>query len=165
MQVGIIKKDQPSIRFIWPSNQSVEQLQQTHLNSGARYSLPTANIVLQKTAANFAPDQTIHNLFKNSFYLHDFVISFETVEIAQEAAVLMKTTIMRAGFNLTKLVSNEQAALENVNDSDENNENIAYLASNGVSRLKNFQSENSKVQYQRRELHCLKTLYPNSMPF
>ena len=97
--------------------------------------------------------------------MHDFVISFETVEIAQEAAVIMKTTLMRAGFNLTKLVSNEQAAIDNVNDSDENNEKIAYLASNGVSRLTNFQSENSKVPYQRRELHCLKTLYPNSMPF
>ena len=52
--------------------------------------------------------------------MDDFVHSFETVEIAQEAAVLLKKTLMRASFNLTKFVSNEQTAIENVNDGDEN---------------------------------------------
>ena len=51
--------------------------------------------------------------------MEDFVHSFETVAIAQEAAVSLKT-LKRAGFNLTKFVSNEQTAIDNVNDGDEN---------------------------------------------
>ena len=49
-----------------------------------------------------------------------FVHSFQTVEIAQEAAGSLKTTLMRAGFNLTNLVFNEQTAMDNVNGGDEN---------------------------------------------
>ena len=103
MQVGIIEKDQPSMRFLWPTNHSVKQFQYTRLIFGARCSQSTVIFVLQKTAADFAPNQTIQNLVKNSFYMDDFVHSFETVEIAQEAAVSLKKTLIRAGFNLTKL--------------------------------------------------------------
>ena len=54
--------------------------------------------------------------------MDDFVHSFETEEIAQEAAVLLKKTLMRAGFNLTKFVSNEQTAIDNVSDGEEKRE-------------------------------------------
>ena len=87
---------------------------------GARCSPSTVIFVLQKTAADFALNQMIENLAKNSFYMDDFVHSFETVEIAQEAAVSLKKTLMRAGLNLTKFVSNEQTAIDNANDGDEN---------------------------------------------
>ena len=49
----------------------------------------------------------------------DFTQSFETVEIEQKAASSLKITVIRAGFNLKKFISNEQAAIDNVNDSDE----------------------------------------------
>ena len=120
MQVGIIEKNQPSMRFLWPTNQSVEQFQYTRLIFGARCSPSTAIFVLQKTAADLAPNQMIQNLVKNSFYMDVFVHSFQTVEIAQEAAGSLKTTLMTAGFKLTKFVSNEQTAIDNVNDGDEN---------------------------------------------
>ena len=125
MQVGIIEKDQPSMRFLWPTNHSVKQFQYTRLIFGARCSPSTAIFVLEKTAADFAPNQTIQNLVKNSFYMDDFVHSFETVEIAQEAAVSLKKTLMRAGFNLTKFVFNQQTAIDNVSDGDD----IVYCCS------------------------------------
>ena len=62
----------------------------------------------------------IQHLVKNSLCMDDFVHSFEPVEIAQEAAVSLKKTLMRAGLNLTKFVSNEQTVIDNVNDGDEN---------------------------------------------
>ena len=108
------------MRFLWPANHSVKQFQYTRLIFGARCSPSTAIFVLQKTAADFAQDQTIQNLAKNSFHMDDFVQSFETVENAQEAAVSLKKTLTRAGFNFTKFVSNETTAIDNVNDSDEN---------------------------------------------
>ena len=120
MQVGIIEKDQPSMRFLWPTNHSLEQFQYTSLIFGVRRSPSTAIFVLQKTAADFGPNQMTENLVKNSIYMDDFVQSFETVEIAQKAAVSLKKTLMRAGFNSTKFVSNEQKAIDNVNDGDEN---------------------------------------------
>ena len=122
MQVGIIEKDQPSMRFLWPTNHGVKQFQYTRPIFGARCSPSTAIIVLQNTAADFAPDQMIQNLIKNSFYMDNFVHSLKTAEIAQEAAVSLKKTLMRADFNLTKFVSNEQTAIYNVNDGDENSE-------------------------------------------
>ena len=122
MQVGIIEKDQPSMRFLWPTNHSVKQFQYTRLIFGARCLPSTAIFVLQKTAADFALNQTIQNLVKNSFYMDGFVHSFETVEIAQEAVVSLKKTLMRAGFNLTKFVSNVQTAIDNVSDGEESSE-------------------------------------------
>ena len=147
MQVGIIEKDQPSMRFLWPTNHSVKQFQYTRLIFGARCSPSTAIFVLQKTTADFAPNQTIQNLVKNSFYMDNFVHSFETVEIAQEAAVSLKNTLMRAGFNLTKIVSNEQTAIDNVSDAEENSEDCHRVL--GVqwnkSTDKIFPSETIKI--------------------
>ena len=120
MQVGIIEKDQPSMRFLWPTNHSVKQFQYTRLIFGNRCSPSTAIFFLRKTAAGFAPDQTIQNLVKNSFYMDDFVHSFKLVENAKEAPVSLKKTLTRAGFKFTKFVSNETTAIYNVNDSEEN---------------------------------------------
>ena len=120
MQVG--EKDQPSMRFLWPTNHSVKQFQHTRLIFGAQCSPSTAILLLQKTAAHFAANQTIQNLVKNSFYMDDLAHYLEKVEIAQEAAVSLKKALLSVGFNLTQFVSNEQKSIYNVNDIDENNE-------------------------------------------
>ena len=97
MQVAIIEKDQPSRRFLWPTNHSVKQFPYTRLIFGARFSPSTAIFVLQKTA-DFTKGPKDSKLVKNRFYMDDFAHSFETVEIAQEVAVSLKKALMRAGF-------------------------------------------------------------------
>ena len=46
MQVSIIETDQPSIRFLWPTERSIKQFQYTRLIFGARCSPMTAIYVL-----------------------------------------------------------------------------------------------------------------------
>ena len=72
MQVGITEKDQPSMRVLWPTNQSVEPFQYTRVIFCARCSPQTA-FCTPKMAADFAPDQRIHNPVKHIFYMDGFV--------------------------------------------------------------------------------------------
>ena len=76
----------------------------------------------KKTATNFAENQAVRDLVYNSFYLDDFVHSFETIPKANENTALLRKTLSKGGFNLTKFVSNEQSAIKKYNDSKENDE-------------------------------------------
>ena len=73
IQVGIIETDQPSMRFLWPTERSIKQFHYTRLILGARCSPTTAIVVLQKTASDFSPNQAVKDLVNNSFYMKDFV--------------------------------------------------------------------------------------------
>ena len=54
--------------------------------------------------------------------MDDFVHSFETIQKAEENAALLKKTLSKGGFNLAKFVSNEQSAIQDFDDSKENDE-------------------------------------------
>ena len=123
MQVGIIETHQPSVRFLWPTERSIKQFQYNRLIFGARCS-PTTIFVLQKTAYDFSPNQAVKDLVYNSFYMDDFVHSFETIQKAKDNTALLKITLSKGGFNLTKFVSNERSAIQDLDESKENNENF-----------------------------------------
>ena len=123
MQVGIIETDQPSMRFLWPTERSRKQFQYTRLVFGARCSPTTAIFVLQKTASDFSPNQAVKDLVYNSFYMDDFVHSFERIQKAKDKTALLKKTFSKGGFNLTNFVSNERSAIQDLDDSKENDEN------------------------------------------
>ena len=96
----------------------------TRLIFGARCSPTTAIFVLQKTANDFSPNQAVKDLVYNSFYMDNFVHSFETIQKAKDNTALLKITLSKSGFNLTKFVSNERSAIQDLDDSKENNENF-----------------------------------------
>ena len=122
-QVGIMETDQPSMRFPWPTERSIKQFQYTRLIFGARCSPTTAIFVLQKTANDFSPNQAVKDLVYNIFYMDDFVHSFETFQKAKDNTALLKKTLSKGGFNLTKFVSNERSAIKDFDDSNENDKN------------------------------------------
>ena len=73
MQVANIESDQSALRFLWPTEK------------GIFHCSPTIAIsILNKTAQDFAPNQYIKDLVKRSFYMDDFVQSFETAEKKQK---------------------------------------------------------------------------------
>ena len=55
--------------------------------------------------------------------MDDFVHSFETIRKAKDNTALLKKTLSKGGFNLTKFVSNERSAIQDFDDSDENDKN------------------------------------------
>ena len=122
MQVGIIETDQPSMRFLRPTERNIKQFQYTRLIFGARCSPTTAILFLQRTASNFSANQAVKDLFHNRFYMDDFVHLLETIQKAKENTALLEKTLSKGGFNLTKLVSNEQSAIQDFYHSKENNE-------------------------------------------
>ena len=141
MQVGIIETFQPSMRFLWPTERSIKQFQYTRLIFGARCSPTTAIYVLQKTASVFSPNRAVKDLVYNSFYMDDFVHSFETIQKAKENAVLLKKTPSKGGFNLTKFVSNEQSAIQDFDDSKKTKIVIVYSDFTGISLLTDYSTK------------------------
>ena len=123
MQVGIIETDQPSMRFLWPTERSIKQFQYTRLIFGARCSPTTEIFILQKTANDFSPNQAVMDLVYNSFYMDDFVHSFKTIQKAKDNTALLKKTLSKGGLNLTKFVSNERSAIQDFDDSNQNDKN------------------------------------------
>ena len=160
MQVGIIETDQPSMRFLWPTERSIKQFQYTRLIFGARSSPTTAIYVLQKTASDFSPNRAVKDLVYNSFYMDNFVHSFETIQKAKENATLLKKTLSKGGFNLTKFVSNEQSAIQDFDDSKKTTKIvIVYSEFTGISLLtdyspKNHQSSTTTVTAIQLENFC-----------
>ena len=112
MQIAIIPEDQSCLRFLWPTDQTIRQYQYTRLILGARCSPATAIFVLQRTAQDFSPRQEIIDLVNKSFYMDDFVHSFQSTKEAQLCVSDLKSTLQKSGFNLTKFVTNEPNALE-----------------------------------------------------
>ena len=125
MQVGIIETDQPSRRFLWPTERSIKQFQYTRLIFGARCLPTTAIFVLQRTASDSSANQAVKDLVYNSFHMDDFVNSFKTIQKAKENTALLKKTLSRGGFNLTKFVSNEQSAIQGFDNSKENKKRLS----------------------------------------
>ena len=123
MHVGIIETDQPSMRFLWTTERSIKQFQYTRLIFGAR-CLPTTAIFLhQKTASDLSPNEAVKDLFYDSFYMNDFVHSFVTIQKAKDNTALLKKTLSKGGFNFSKFISNERSAIQDFDDSKENDGN------------------------------------------
>ena len=113
MQICIRTEDQSCLRFLWPSNNSVQQFQYTRLIFGARCSPTTAIFVLQETAKDFGNTATKDLIF-NSFYMDDFVHSFVNEQKAETAVQDLRQTLSKGGFSLTKFVSNSVQCLSKI---------------------------------------------------
>ena len=107
MQVGIIEKDQPSIRFLWPTNHKVKQFQYTRLIFGARCSPSTANFLSSRKR-----QQSLRRIKRFKIWLQTaFTWTIPYIpskrlrlhKNPQESTVSLKKTPMRAGKNLTTM--------------------------------------------------------------
>ena len=97
------------------ANGTIKQIQYTRLIFGARCSLAIAIFVLQRTAKDFDPRQERINLVDKIFYVDDFVRSFQSTKYAMLFVSDSKSTLQKgqkAGFNITKFVTNKPNVLE-----------------------------------------------------
>ena len=113
MQIGIKESDQNDLRFLWNTAKGIKQYQYTRLIFGAKYSPSIAIFALNQTAKDFAAsDRKTAELINRSFYMDDFVHSFESIEIAQTSSLKVKTVLNKGGFKLTKLCYNTSIAMQ-----------------------------------------------------
>ena len=109
LQVGVIPRDRPSLRFLWREHPAAEVAVFEYVRHifGSKDSPTCANYALKRTAtdnqANF-PDaaRSVHN----NFYMDDYLESSPTaIEASNKAKDLVKMLAL-GGFKLTKFVSN-----------------------------------------------------------
>ena len=109
LQVGVLARDQPSLRFLWREDptSSVVVHQYTRHIFGARDSPTCANFALQKTASdNQAEYPEAASAVVQKFYMDDYLDSFENTADALSLSKDLVAMLKLGGFNLTKFVSN-----------------------------------------------------------
>ena len=160
MQICIRTEDQSCLRFLWPSNNSVQQFQYTRLIFGARCSPTTAIFVLQETAKDFGNSATKDLIF-NSFYLDDFVHSFVNEQKAETAVQDLRQTLSKGGFSLTKFVSNSVQCLSKIPkeycDSEKDKHRILGVMCNTINDTF-FHQKLAKVQEDKTDYTLRKLL-------
>ena len=126
LQVGVIPKDQPSIRFLWREDPSTEVsvFQYVRHIFGAKDSPTCANYVLKRTATDNADmfpkaAQSVHT----NFYMDDYLESSPTAEEAAQKAKDLVKMLLLGGFKLTKFVSNDSKILNQIEPDSENQSN------------------------------------------
>ena len=109
LQVGVIPKDQPSLRFLWREDPATEIAVYQYVRHifGSKDSPTSANYALKRTSSDNQdtfPDaaKSVHR----NFYMDDYLESSPTVEEASNKAKDLVTLLAKGGFNLTKFVSN-----------------------------------------------------------
>ena len=109
LQVGVIPKDQPSLRFLWREDPAAEIAVYQYVRHifGSK-DLPTcANYALKRTGSDNKDTfpEAAKSVHRN-FYMDDYLESSPTVEEASNKAKDLVTLLAKGGFNLTKFVSN-----------------------------------------------------------
>ena len=123
LQVGVLPKDQPSIRFLWREDPSTEfSLFQYVRHIFVPKDSPTcANYTLKRTATDNADmfPKAAQSVHKN-FYMDDYLESSPPAEEAAQKARDLVKMLSKGGFKLTKFISNDPKTLNQIEPDSEN---------------------------------------------
>ena len=118
LQVGVIPKDRPSLRFLWREDPAADVAVYQYVRHifGSKDSPTCANYALQRTAKDNEkefPEATVSVL--NNFYMDDYLESCPTVEEVTRKSQDLVRLLKLGGFSLTKFVSNVPNLLPKLN--------------------------------------------------
>ena len=108
-QVAVPPEDQAALRFLWRQSpeSEIEVYQYLRHIFGAKCAPTCSNYALLRTAEDNGLQYPIAaRAVKRNFYMDDFFKSVKTTSDALELQQQLVVMLKRAGFNLTKLVSN-----------------------------------------------------------
>ena len=109
LQVGVIPKDQPSLRFLWREDPAAEIAVYQYVRHifVSKDSPTCANYALKRTGSDTqdAFPEAAKSVHRN-FYMDDYLESSPTVEEASNKAKDLVALLAKGGFNLTKFVAN-----------------------------------------------------------
>ena len=117
LQVGVILKDQPSLRFLWREDPSTEVavFQYVRHIFGSKDSPTCANYALKRTTTDNAEDfPTAAQSVQTNFYMADYLESSPTAEEAIQKAKDLTNLLYIGGFKLTKFMSNDSNILQRI---------------------------------------------------
>ena len=105
LQVGVIPKDQPSLRFLWREDPAAEVAVYQYIRHifGSKDSPTCANYSLKRTGSD---NQDTFPEAAKSVHRNFYMESSPTVEEASNKAKDLVALLAKGGFNLTKFVSN-----------------------------------------------------------
>ena len=113
-------QDRDALRFLWWKDGVLENDPQVYRMTvhlfGAASSPSCACFSLRQAAEMFGSDfsKQAREAVNNGFYVDDLLISVASVEVARMLAHEMTSMLAKAGFTLTKWISNHEEALANI---------------------------------------------------
>ena len=114
MQVLVPLHQQDALRFLWrPNSDAVKEYRLTRHIFGGTWSPAAANYALQRTAADYGEKYSSDTVavLKRDFYVDDIMTSVCSVPQAKLLYRELKELLAKAGFDLTKWVSNNSEVL------------------------------------------------------
>ena len=121
LQVGILARDQISLRFLWRVDTTSDMVvhQYNRHIFGARDSPTCASFALRQTETDIMftyPEAA--SVVNEKFYMDDYLDSFENVTHAIKISRDLVSLLKLGGFNLTKFVSNADEITSAMNPED-----------------------------------------------
>ena len=116
-QVYVAPEDRKALCYLWWPNGDITKDAKTHQMLvhifGAKSSPSVASYALRKTAQDNKQDfsQEVVDAVFRDFYVDDLLKSFPDSERAIEVSKQLQELLARAGFELTKLISNSRTVL------------------------------------------------------
>ena len=111
-QVKVTPKDRDALRFLWWPGGNMNDKAKTYRMTvhlfGAISSPSSAAFCLKQTALQYGDgySERACKVVDNNFYVDDLLLSCPTVEDAQQVVAEVKEMLRKAGFQLTKWLSN-----------------------------------------------------------
>ena len=120
-QVRVVEEDRDALRFLWVDSQTGEEVvsrMNVHIFGGV-WCPCIATYALRRTVIDQeVEDQFVCRVVNKSFYVDDLLQSVKSVAEARKVVEGVKLVLAKGGFNLTKFVSNEEAALSSLEEVD-----------------------------------------------
>ena len=109
MQVGVVPRDRPSLRFLWREDPATDASVFSYVrhNFGSKDSPTCANYALERTARDnrkMFPEAT--KSVENKFYMDDYLESSVTIDEATKKIQDLVKMLSKGGFTSTKFVTN-----------------------------------------------------------
>ena len=120
-QVAVPPEDQAALRFLWRQSpeSEIEVYQYLRHIFRAKCAPTCSNYAVLRTAEDNGLQYPIAaRAVKRNFYMDDFFKSVKTTSDALELQQQLVVMLKRAGFNLTKWVSNVKEVIERIPESE-----------------------------------------------
>ena len=111
-QVKIPEHDRDALRFLWYDNcGNVVHYRMTSHVFGGVWCAASSTYALRKTLEDNNVDEMVSSIVRRAFYVDDCLISVQNTEHAVKAMLDTRYVLSKAGFKLTKFVSNDLEVL------------------------------------------------------
>ena len=118
-QVKVPENDRDALRFLWyDEDNTVKHFRMTSHLFGGVWCASAATYALRKTTEDQDMSPQVKDTILNSFYVDDCLKSVEDREEIEPLIAELRQALRKAGFNLTKFVSNEDESLFNLHSDD-----------------------------------------------